>query len=287
MNLCDIREVKALLERHGFRFSKAKGQNFLIQDWVPKEIVRQAGVMPDSCVLEVGPGIGPLTRELCAAAKKVVAVEVDESLRPILAETLSGCKNLTLRFGDILKEDLPSLVREAFGESRPMACANLPYYITSPILSRLLESRCFSSVTVMVQKEVAERICAAPGTPDYSAFTVFCQYHAMPRRLFDVPPDCFLPQPKVISSVLRLDLRGAPVCEVLDESLFFRVVKASFSVRRKTLLNGLAMGFPHLGKAALSEILTSCGFPANIRGETLDIPGFALLANAISRRAAV
>lgn len=122
MNLCDIREVKALLERHGFRFSKAKGQNFLIQDWVPKEIVRQGGVMPDSCVLEVGPGIGPLTRELCAAAKKVVAVEVDESLRPILAETLSGCKNLTLRFGDILKEDLPSLVREAFGESRPMAC---------------------------------------------------------------------------------------------------------------------------------------------------------------------
>lgn len=287
MNLCDIQEVKSLLARHGFHFSKAKGQNFLIQDWVPKEIVRQAGVLPDSCVLEVGPGIGPLTKELCAAAEKVVAVEVDESLRPILSETLSSCKNLTLIFGDVLKEDLPALTRREFGTRRPMACANLPYYITSPILSRLLESRCFSSVTVMVQKEVAERICAAPGTPDYSAFTVFCQYHAVPKRLFDVPPDCFLPRPKVTSSVLRLDLRDAPVCEILDEALFFRVVKASFAVRRKTLLNGLSMGFPQLGKAALSEVIASCGFPSNVRGETLDIPGFALLANNIFRRTAL
>ena len=284
MNLCDIREIRELLARHGFRFSKAKGQNFLIQDWVPKEIVRGAGIDRDCGVLEVGPGIGPLTKELCAAAGKVVAVEVDQSLRPILAETLAGCDNLELIFGDVLKQNLPALVAEQFGGLRPVACANLPYYITSPILAALLESRCFSAVTVMVQKEVAQRICSAAGTADYSAFTVFCQYYAEPKLLFDVPPSCFLPQPKVTSAVLRLDLRDAPPCEILDEALFFRVVKASFAVRRKTLLNGLSMGFPQLGKAELASVLGECGLPQNVRGETLDIPGFAALANALHGR---
>ena len=284
MNLCNIHEVKPLLERHGFHFSKAKGQNFLIQDWVPKEIARQAGVTADCGVLEVGPGIGPLTSELCRNAGKVVAVEVDLNLKPILAETLAEFDNLEIIFSDILKQDIPALVQEKFGDLKPMACANLPYYITSPILAALLESRCFSSVTVMVQKEVAQRICSKAGTADYSAFTVFCQYYAKPELLFDVPPSCFLPQPKVSSAVMKLEMRDEPICEILDEALFFRVVKASFAVRRKTLLNGLSMGFSQLSKAELSEVIAEAGLPANVRGETLDIPAFANLANVLYRR---
>ena len=284
MNLCNIHEVKPLLERHGFHFSKAKGQNFLIQDWVPREIARQAGVTADCGVLEIGPGIGPLTSELCRNAGKVVAVEVDLNLKPILAETLAEFDNLEIIFSDILKQDIPALVREKFGDLKPMACANLPYYITSPILAALLESRCFSSVTVMVQKEVAQRICSKAGTADYSAFTVFCQYYAKPQLLFDVPPSCFLPQPKVTSAVMKLEMREEPICEILDEALFFRVVKSSFAVRRKTLLNGLSMGFSQLGKAALAEVIEEAGLPANVRGETLDIPAFANLSNVLYRR---
>ena len=281
MDLCNIQEIKALLQRHGFRFSKAKGQNFLVQSWVPQEIVRSAGIDRACGVLEVGPGIGPLTKELCGAAGKVVAIELDERLRPVLAETLAGCGNLELIFGDVLRQNLPELVRTRFAGLRPAACANLPYYITSPILAALLESRCFSTVTVMVQKEVAQRICAPAGNSDYSAFSVFCRYYAEPSLCFDVPPGCFIPQPKVTSAVLRLDLRDAPPCEILDEALFFRVVKASFAVRRKTLLNGLSMGFPQLGKPALAALIAQCGLPENVRGETLDIPAFAALANAI------
>ena len=281
MDLCNIQEIKALLQRHGFRFSKAKGQNFLVQSWVPQEIVRSAGIDRECGVLEVGPGIGPLTKELCGAAGKVVAIELDERLRPVLAETLAGCSNLELIFGDVLRQNLPELVRTRFAGLRPAACANLPYYITSPILAALLESRCFSTVTVMVQKEVAQRICAPAGNSDYSAFSVFCRYYAEPSLCFDVPPSCFIPQPKVTSAVLRLDLRDAPPCEILDEALFFRVVKASFAVRRKTLLNGLSMGFPQLGKPALAALIAQCGLPENVRGETLDIPAFAALANAI------
>lgn len=284
MNLCDIHEIKDLLARHGFHFSKSKGQNFLTQNWVPQEIVLQSGIDRNCGVLEVGPGIGPLTKELCANAGKVVAVEVDQTLRPILAETLAGCDNLEIIWGDVLKQDLQTLIREKFGDLKPMACANLPYYITSPILAALLESRCFRSVTVMVQKEVAQRICSKAGSSDYSAFTVFCQYYATPELLFDVPASCFIPQPKVTSAVLRLDLRDEPICEILDEALFFRVVKASFAVRRKTLLNGLSMGFSQFSKQELADVIAACGFPQNVRGETLDIPGFAALANELYRR---
>ena len=284
MNLCNAEEMRALLARHGFHFSKAKGQNFLTKNWVPEQIVRQSGVGSDCGVLEVGPGIGPLTKELCGSASKVVAVELDETLRPILAETLADCGNLELIFGDVLKQNLPALVREKFAGLRPMACANLPYYITSPILAALLESRCFEAVTVMVQKEVAQRICSKPGTADYSAFTVFCQYYAEPELLFDVPASCFIPQPKVTSAVLKLTARTEPVCEISDEALFFRVVKASFAVRRKTLLNGLSMGFPQIGKDTFSELLVSCGLAPSVRGETLGIPEFAAIANALFRR---
>lgn len=281
MNLCNIDEIKSLLNRHGFHFSKAKGQNFLTQNWVPREIAEGAGIDESCGVLEVGPGIGPLTKELCLNAKKVVAIEVDTTLKPILAETLGECDNLEIIFGDVMKQDIAALVREKFGDLRPMACANLPYYITSPILSLLLESRQFERVTVMVQKEVAERICAQAGTADYSAFTVFCNYYAEPEILFDVPPSCFIPQPKVTSAVISLKTRKEPPCPIADEKLFFKVVKASFAMRRKTLVNGLAAGFGQFSKAELTEVLTSCGFAENIRGETLDIAGFAKIANRL------
>lgn len=283
MNLCDINVIKPLLQKHGFRFSKSKGQNFLTQSWVPREIAEGAGIDKSCGVLEVGPGIGPLTQALCENAGKVVSVEVDTTLKPILAETMADQNNFTLIFGDILKTDIPALVQEHFQGLRPMACANLPYYITSPVLSALLESRCFQSVTVMVQKEVAQRICAQAGTRDYSAFSVFCQYYAHPEILFDVPPSCFIPQPKVTSAVITLRCRTAPPCPIADEALFFRVVKASFAQRRKTLVNGLCSGFPHLSKEQIISAVTAAGFSETIRGETLDIPGFAKVAEEIGR----
>ena len=284
MDLCNITEIKALLARHGFHFSKAKGQNFLTAAWVPERIADEAGVDETCGVLEVGPGIGPLTRQLCRRAGKVVAVEVDTSLQPLLAETMAGCDNLEILFRDILKTDIPALVQEEFAGLRPMACANLPYYITTPILAALLESRSFSSVTVMVQKEVAQRICAPAGKSEYGAFSVFCQYYAEPRLLFDVPPSCFIPQPKVTSAVLTLPVRSAPPCDVADEKLFFRVVRASFAQRRKTLLNALSSGFSELSKAELAEIIEACGLAPTVRGETLDIPAFAAIANALAAR---
>ena len=282
MELCDVRQIKPLLERHGFHFSKAKGQNFLIAPWVPERIAEKAGADGGCGVLEIGPGIGALTKQLCLRAKKVVAIELDTALRPLLRETVGEFENLELIFGNALKTDLKALVESRFAGLRPLACANLPYYITTPVLTALLEADCFASVTVMVQKEVAQRICAEPGTPDYGAFTVFCQYHAEPRILFDVPPSCFLPQPKVTSAVLTLARRAAPPCEIADEAIFFRTVRACFAMRRKTLANGLAAGFPQLGKARLTELLISCGLPENVRGETLDISQFAAVANAIA-----
>ena len=284
MDLCDIRVIRALLARHGAHFSKSKGQNFLCEARVPAEIASLCGANESFGVLEVGPGIGCLTAELCAVAGKVLAVEVDESLRPILAETMAGKDNLELRFGDILKQDIPSLIGEAFPGLRRMACANLPYYITTPVLTALLESKCFEAVTVMVQKEVAERICARPGTSEYGAFTVFCRYYADAAIVLQVPSGCFIPQPKVDSAVVRLAVRGAPPCPIRDEALFFKAVRASFAHRRKTLRNGLSAGFPQLSREELSVILDECGLPENVRGETLDLPAFASLAEAIAGR---
>ena len=284
INVCDINVMKPLLAEHGFHFSKAKGQNFLIAPWVPQSIAQDAGVDETAGVLEIGPGIGPLTQQLCLRAKKVCAIELDNRLKPILDMTVGEFDNLEIIWNDVLKLDVPALVKEKFGGLRPMACANLPYYITSPILSALLEADCFESVTVMVQKEVAQRIAAAPGTADYSAFTVFCQYYAEPELLFDVPAHCFLPQPKVTSAVISLRTRQEKPWEILDEATFFRTVKASFAMRRKKLSNGLASGFPELGKAGAAEVIAAAGFDANVRGETLGIPEFARLANEIVRR---
>lgn len=284
LNLTNVNEIKPLLAEYGFHFSKAKGQNFLTADWVPRRIAEEAGVDAGAGVLEIGPGIGPLTQQLCLRAGKVVAVEVDRSLAPILRRTLGEFDNLEIVFDDVMKLDLKELVETRFPGLRRMACANLPYYITSPILTLLLESRLFDSVTVMVQKEVAQRICAAPGTEDYSAFTVFCNYYAAPRILFDVPPSCFLPQPKVTSAVLTLRVRTEPPCEIADEAMFFRVVRAAFAQRRKTLSNALAAGFPERTKAELTDCIVACGHAPTVRGETLSIPEFAALSRAIAER---
>lgn len=286
VNVCDIQMMKPLLAAHGFHFSKAKGQNFLIAPWVPESIAGAAGVREDVGVLEIGPGVGPLTQQLALRAGKVCAVEVDERLKPILEITLEGCGNVELVWGDVLKLDIPALVKEKLPGLRPVACANLPYYITSPILTALLEAECFQAVTVMVQKEVAQRIAARPGTAEYGAFSVFCQYYAEPELLFDVPAHCFVPQPKVTSAVVTLRVRQARPWDIHNEQLFFRVVRASFAMRRKKLSNGLASGFPELGKAGAEAVLAACGFPENVRGETLGIPEFGAITNEILRREA-
>ena len=283
INVCDIQVMKPLLAEHGFHFSKAKGQNFLIASWVPEQIAIESGIDSGVGVLEIGPGIGPLTQQLCLRAGKVCAVELDERLKPILALTVGEFENLEIIWDDVLKQDVAALVKEKFAGLRPMACANLPYYITSPILSALLEAECFDSVTVMVQKEVAQRIAAKPGSADYSAFTVFCQYYAEPELLFDVPAGCFLPQPKVTSAVIQLKCRKELPWDIADKEVFFRTVRASFAMRRKKLSNGLASGFPKLGKNGAAEVIAAAGFDANVRGETLGIPEFARLANEITK----
>ena len=279
MNLCDIDQIKALLARHGVRFSKSMGQNFLIQDWVPRDIAAASGAAPGVGVLEVGPGIGPLTRELAGLADRVVSVELDRALLPILAETLGDCPNAEVVSGDILKTDISALVGEKFQCVRAVACANLPYNITTPAITALIEAGCFDSITVMIQREVAKRVCAAPGTADYGAFSVFCQYHTAPEYLFEVPPDCFLPAPKVTSAVVRMVPRPAPA-EADDPDHFFRVVKASFALRRKTLANSLAAGLG-MPREEIAQAIQRCSLPAGIRGERLSIPQFAQLSRAL------
>ena len=283
MELTNIHVIKDLLERHGFHFSKAKGQNFLTQQWVPESIAIQSGVDKTAGVLEIGPGIGPLTQQLCLRAGKVCAVELDKRLAPILKQTVGEFDNLQIIWDDVLNQDVAALVAEKFAGLRPMACANLPYYITSPILTALLEADCFQSVTVMVQKEVAQRIAASAGSPDYSAFSVFCQYYAQPEILFDVPAHCFLPQPKVTSAVIMLKVRQQRPWQIEDEAIFFRTVRAGFAMRRKKLSNGLAAGFSELGKEGAAQVIARAGLPENVRAETLDIPQFARLANEIVR----
>lgn len=281
LDVCNPQIMRGLLAEFGFHFSKSKGQNFLTQRWVPERIVRESGIDETCGAVEIGPGFGPLTQELCLRAGKVVALELDTALRPVLEKTVGEFDNLEVLFTDALKADLSKLVAEKFAGLTPVACANLPYYITSPVLTKLLESRCFASVTVMVQKEVALRICAKAGSADYSAFTVLCNYYAAPKLLFDVPPSCFMPQPKVTSAVVCLKTRTQPPAQIDDEALFFRTVRAAFAMRRKTLLNCLSAGFPQKSKAELTEILQSVGISPNARGETLDIPAFSALSNAL------
>jgi len=282
--LTDLRTIRELLDRHGFSFSKAMGQNFLTAAWVPERIAAEAELDAGTGVLEVGPGIGALSAALSARAGKVLCVELDRTLEPVLRETLGGKPNVELLFGDALKLDLRALVREHFPNLRPVVCANLPYHITSPLLTAFLEAGCFETVTVMVQREVAERLCALPGMAAYGAFSVFVQWHCVPSILFDVSPGCFLPRPKVTSSVVHLRIRGAHPAEVHSEALFFRVVRAAFSQRRKTLANALAAGLAGLSKPEAEAAVAAAGFDKRVRGETLGIPGFAALSNYLVER---
>ncbi len=282
MNLTDYNEIRALLARHKFRFSKSMGQNFLTAAWVPEDIAASAGLDEHTGVLEVGPGVGCLTKELSERAGKVVSVELDKALKPVLAETLADCENVEIVFRDVLKQDLPALVEERMPGMRHVVCANLPYNVTSPLLTAFLEAKCFETVTVMIQREVARRICAGPGSADYGAFGIFVQWHAAPELLFDVPPSCFVPQPKVTSSVIRLTRREKPPVPVRDEALLFRVVRAAFNQRRKTLVNALSSQLPGLEKGQVEEILVSLGFDPRVRGEVLDIAGFAAISDKIT-----
>ena len=282
MDLCNIQQVKALLSHHGFHFSKSLGQNFLIESWVPQQIAAACGADEDCGVLEIGPGIGPLTRELARRAGKVVCLELDKSLQPILEETLADCPNASVLFQDVTKTDCAQLVRDQFAGLTPMVCANLPYNITTPVITQLLEGHVFRSITVMIQREVAKRICAQPGTGDYGAFSLLCQYHAQCEYLFEVPRECFLPAPKVTSAVVRLTVLDQPPVAVANEDLFFRVVRAAFAQRRKTLLNALSSAFgDKMTKEQIASCISSCNLPATVRGEKLGIVEFAQLSAAL------
>ena len=279
--LCEIGYIKDLLRRHGFGFSKALGQNFLCAPHVPVKIAENANIDGNTCVIEVGPGIGTLSFELCQRAKQVVAIELDKRLPDILKETMVLHKNFSVVQGDVLKVDIPQIVEENFHGAKTVACANLPYYITTPAIAALIEAKCFESITVMVQKEVAKRICARENTADYGAFTVFVQYYTKPEIILDVPAGCFIPAPKVDSAVVRLDVRKEPKVKVKDEKLFFKVIKAAFAQRRKTLVNCINTAFPNVSKEMCGKMLTDIGVSEKIRGEALSIEQLAALSDKI------
>ncbi len=281
MDLCDINDIQALLGRHGFRFSKSLGQNFLIDGRVPRDIAAASGAQPGTGVLEIGPGLGCLTVELAQRADKVCTVELDRDLLPILSETLAEYPNAEVISGDVMGLDIGRLVDERMDGLTPLVCANLPYNITTPVLTKLLECEQFSAITVMIQKEAAQRVCAKPGDKGYGAFSVLCQYYAHVEPLFEVPRECFLPAPKVTSSVVRFT-PCPPPASIHNKGLFFRVVHGAFGLRRKTLLNALATAFP-LSKETLAECISAAGISPNLRGEQLGIPAFAALTAEIEK----
>ncbi len=282
MNLTNINEIKELLGRHGFHFSKSLGQNFLTAAWVPEDIAASALIDDNTGVLEVGPGIGCLTEQLSMRAGKVVSVELDNSLRPVLAETLKDRENVEIVFGDIMKQDIPALVKEKFGDRRCVVCANLPYNITSPVLTAFIESGCFDAVTVMIQREVAKRICAKPGNADYGAFSLFVQWYMETELLFDVPASCFVPQPKVTSAVIRLKKREKPQGVVKDEELMFKIIRAAFNQRRKTLVNAISAGVNNVSKEEAERAIVESGLDPRVRGEALGIEDFIKIADRLS-----
>ncbi len=281
MDLCDRRTIESLLTRHGFRFAKSMGQNFLIEGWVPRDTAEGCGADEGCGVLEIGPGIGPLTYQLCRRAAKVVSIELDERLYPVLEETMGEFDNFTLIKGDVMNLDLPAVVAEHFGGLRPVLCANLPYNITTPVLEKCLESRCFDSLTVLIQKEAAERICAKAGSADYSVFSLQMQYYTDPQIMFTVEPECFMPAPKVTSAVLHCPVRKTPPVEVVSEQALWRTVKGGFALRRKTLVNSLQSAYPY-SKEQLTEVIVSCGLSPTVRGEKLTLEDYARLTNALA-----
>ena len=282
MNLCDYSEVTRLLNAHGFRFSKSMGQNFLIDPEVPERIADSAG-LSDACgVLEIGPGIGALTAQLCERAGSVVAIELDKRLVPVLADTLSEFDNVSVLNGDIMKMDVNALISEHFFGKTAHVCANLPYNITTPVLTKLIEAEGISSITVMVQREVAQRICAAPAKSEYGSFSVFVQYHADTEFLFEVPPQSFMPMPKVHSAVITITPKEKRPLDGAAERMFFRVTRAAFAQRRKTLLNALSAAFgDKLEKDEVSEVIKLAGIDPQARGETLSVERFCALSGQI------
>lgn len=276
--------TKEILRKYGFVFQKKYGQNFLIDAHVLEKIIKAAEIGENDFVLEIGPGIGTLTQYLAGAARKVVAVEIDRFLIPVLEDTLENFPNAEVIQNDILKVDLPNLIKEK-NQGKPIkVVANLPYYITTPILMELLEEKLpITSITVMVQKEAAGRMCAGPGSKEYGALSLAVQYYANPSAAAQVPPNCFIPRPKVGSTVIQLKIYEKPPVFVENERFMFQVVRASFNQRRKTLVNGLLnySGFS-LKKEEILEALETCGLPANIRGESLSLSQFAQLSNVLN-----
>ena len=285
MNLCDYNTIRDLLARHGFHFSKSMGQNFLIDPEVPRRIAEASGADAGCGVLEIGPGIGPLTAELAQRAGKVVAVELDRALLPVLAETMAPYPNVEVVPGDVLKLDLTAIAAEKFQGLTPIVCANLPYNVTSPILEKLVESPCFTAFTVMIQREVAQRLCAPQGSSEGGSFSLVLQYYMKPELLFDVPPEKFLPAPKVTSAVIRCVRRERPAVDVADEGFFFKVMRGGFLLRRKTLANSLSAALPGIPKESIQQAITDMGLPAAVRGEQLTLEDFAALSAALGREA--
>ena len=284
-NLASVQVIKEILAESGFKFSKSLGQNFLTDEKVLDQIVAGAGIDKDTNVIEIGPGFGTPTQRLCKAAKKVVCIEIDSSAIPILERNLEECDNLKIINADVLKVDLQKLVDEEFDGGSVKIAANLPYYITTPIIMHILESKLgVDSLTVMIQKEVADRISAKPSTKDYGALGVAVNYYSTPEVIVNVPPSSFIPQPKVWSTVIGLQIRDEAPVSVNDEKGYFKVVKAAFGQRRKTLLNALSNSpaIP-LDKEGVLIALQKCGIDEKRRGETLDLQEFANLANEIFR----
>ena len=278
-------ETIAVLQKYNFAFQKKFGQNFLIDPRVLEKIIKAAEITEDDCVLEIGPGIGTMTQHLACAAKKVIAVEIDRALIPILQDTLSGWDNVKIINEDVMKVDLAKLAEEENGGKPLKVVANLPYYITTPIIMGLFENHVpLKSITVMVQKEVADRMQVGPGTKDYGALSLAVQYYAKPYIVANVPPNCFMPRPKVGSAVIRLERYEEPPVKVIDEKLMFRIIRASFNQRRKTLANGLKNSAElDFTKEEIAEAITAIGKEPGVRGETLTLDEFARLADELSR----
>ncbi|MCA0170795.1 16S rRNA (adenine(1518)-N(6)/adenine(1519)-N(6))-dimethyltransferase RsmA [Bacillus sp. RAR_GA_16] len=279
--------TKEILAKYGFTFKKSLGQNFLIDSNVLTKIVDQAELMPESGAIEIGPGIGALTEKLAKQAKKVVAFEIDQRLLPILDDTLSPYPHVHIRHTDVLEADVHQVIAEEFEEGQDlMVVANLPYYVTTPILMKLLEEKLpVRGIVVMIQKEVAERIAAKPGSKEYGSLSLAVQYHAVAKTALTVPKTVFVPKPNVDSAVLHLELRDEPPVDLLDEAYFFEVIRASFGQRRKTLLNNLQNNLLSKDeKPMIEEVLMETGIDGRRRGETLSMEEFAALSNAFYKR---
>lgn len=275
--------VKRLLSEHNIKPNKSMGQCFLTDSNITDKMVKAAAFGASDGVLEAGPGLGALTFALSRAAGRVTAVELDGRIMPLLRHNLEGAANVDLIQGDIMKQNLEELVHDKMPGLRYHVCANLPYNITTPVLSRFIEADLFETLTVMIQKEVAARLCAKHGTPDYGAFTVFTNYHTEPETLFTVPPECFTPRPAVYSGVIRLKTRKERILAPAEEPMFFRVVRAAFGQRRKTLVNALHAVFGNsFEKGEIAEIVRKCGFDERIRGESLDTADFAALSKVMT-----